>query len=152
MLKRREMLGRSATVAGLMAAAGFWPALARADWNQPAFEAKSMAEVIKALGGAAPAESKDITITGPDIAENGAVVPIGASTAMPGVKRVLILIEKNPSVLAAAFDVSDAVDANFSTRVKMAQSSSVYAVAMMADGKVLFAQKDIKVTLGGCGG
>jgi sulfur-oxidizing protein SoxY len=152
MLKRREMLGRSATVAGLMAAAGLWPALARADWNQPAFEAKSMAEVIKALGGAAPAESKDITITGPDIAENGAVVPIGASTAMPGVKRVLILIEKNPSVLAAAFDVSDAVDANFSTRVKMAQSSSVYAVAMMADGKVLFAQKDIKVTLGGCGG
>ena len=152
MLKRREMLARSATVAGLMAAAGLWPALARAEWNQPAFEAKNLVDAIKALGGAAPVESKDITVTGPDIAENGAVVPIGASTALPGVKRMLILIEKNPSVLAAAFDVSDAVDANFSTRVKMAQSSSVYAVAMMADGKVLFAQKDIKVTLGGCGG
>jgi sulfur-oxidizing protein SoxY len=152
MLKRREMLARSATVAGLMAAAGLWPALARAEWNQPAFEAKNLADAVKALGGAAPAESKEITVTGPDIAENGAVVPIGASTALPGVKRLLILIEKNPSVLAAAFDVSDAVDANFSTRVKMAQSSSVYAVAMMADGKVLYAQKDIKVTLGGCGG
>jgi len=152
MLKRREMLARSATVAGLMASAGLWPALARADWNQPAFEAKSVADAIKAIGGSPPTESKDVTITGPDIAENGAVVPIGAATALPGVKRMLILIEKNPSVLAAAFDVSDAVEANFSTRVKMAQSSNVYAVAMMADGKVLFAQKEIKVTLGGCGG
>ena len=61
-------------------------------------------------------------------------------------------MEKNPAVLSALFDVSDAIEANFSTRVKMAQSSNVYAVAMMGDGKVLFAQKDIKVTLGGCGG
>ena len=152
MLKRREMLARSATLAGLMASAGLWPGLARAEWNQPAFDAKSMADVLKALGGAAPTESKDVTLTGPDIAENGAVVPVGASTALPGVKRMLILIEKNPSVLAAAFDVGEAVDANFSTRVKMAQSSNVYAVAMMADGKVLYAQKEIKVTLGGCGG
>lgn len=152
MLKRREMLARSATLAGLMASAGLWPALARAEWNQPAFDAKSMADALKALGGAAPTESKDVTLTGPDIAENGAVVPVGASTALPGVKRMLILIEKNPSVLAAAFDVGEAVDANFSTRVKMAQSSNVYAVAMMADGKVLYAQKEIKVTLGGCGG
>jgi sulfur-oxidizing protein SoxY len=152
MLKRREMLARSATLAGLMASAGLWPALARAEWNQPAFDAKSLADALKALGGAAPTESKDVTLTGPDIAENGAVVPVGASTALPGVKRMLILIEKNPSVLAAAFDVGEAVDANFSTRVKMAQSSNVYAVAMMADGKVLYAQKEIKVTLGGCGG
>lgn len=152
MLNRREMLAKSATVAGLMAAAGLWPAVARAEWNQPAFDAKSMADAIKALGGAAPVESKDVSITGPDIAENGAVVPVGVSTALPGVKRLLILIEKNPSVLAAAFDVSEAVDPNFSTRVKMGQSSNVYAVAMMADGKVLYAQKEIKVTLGGCGG
>jgi sulfur-oxidizing protein SoxY len=80
------------------------------------------------------------------------VVPIGVSTALPGVKRLLVLVEKNPSVLSAMFDVSDAVDANFSTRVKMGQSSNVYAVAMMGDGKVLFAQKEVKVTLGGCGG
>jgi sulfur-oxidizing protein SoxY len=65
---------------------------------------------------------------------------------------MMILVEKNPSVLAAAFDVTDAVDASFNTRVKMGQSSNVYAVAMMGDGRVLFAGKEIKVTLGGCGG
>jgi len=152
MLNRREMLARSATVAGLMAAAGLLPTSAMAAWNQGAFEAKSLADVMKALGAAAPVESKDVTITGPDIAENGAVVPVGASSALPGVKRLLILIEKNPALLAAAFDVSDAVDAAFTTRVKMNQSSNVMAVAVMGDGKVLFAQKEIKVTLGGCGG
>jgi len=65
---------------------------------------------------------------------------------------MMILVEKNPSVLAAAFNVSDSVEPNFSTRVKMGQSSNVLAVAMMADGRVLFNQKEIKVTLGGCGG
>lgn len=152
MLNRREMLARSATVAGLMAAAGLLPTAAMAAWNQAAFEAKSLAEVMKALGAAAPTESKDVTITGPDIAENGAVVPVGASSSLPGVKRLLILIEKNPALLAAAFDVSDAVEPAFTTRVKMNQSSNVMAVALMADGKVLFAQKEVKVTLGGCGG
>jgi sulfur-oxidizing protein SoxY len=93
-----------------------------------------------------------VTITGPDIAENGAVVPVGAASALPGVKRLLLLVEKNPSMLAALFDVTDAIEANISTRVKMGQSSDVYAVAMMNDGKVLFARKEIKVTLGGCGG
>jgi sulfur-oxidizing protein SoxY len=68
------------------------------------------------------------------------------------VKRLLLLVEKNPSALAAVFDVSDAVDANVNTRVKMGQSSNVFAVALMGDGKVLFAAKEIKVTLGGCGG
>jgi sulfur-oxidizing protein SoxY len=152
MQTRRHMLAHSATVAGLMAAAGLLPASAMAAWNGGAFEAKNMADLMKALGGSAPAESKDVTVTGPDIAENGAVVPVGASTSLPGVKRLLILIEKNPSMLAASFDVTDAVDANVATRVKMGQSSDVFAVAMMNDGKVLFAKKEVKVTLGGCGG
>ena len=107
---------------------------------------------MKALGGSAPAESKDVAVTGPDIAENGAVVPVGASTTLPGVKRLLLLVEKNPSMLAAIFDVTDAIEPNISTRVKMGQSSDVYAVAMMDDGKALFAKKEIKVTFGGCGG
>ncbi len=149
---RREMLTHSATVAGLLATAGLLPETAQAAWSQAAFEAKSMADAVKALGGGAPAQSKDVTVTGPDIAENGAVVPVGCASAAAGVKRLLLLVEKNPSALAAVFDVSDAVEANFSTRVKMGQSSNVYAVAMMADGKVLYAAKEIKVTLGGCGG
>jgi sulfur-oxidizing protein SoxY len=146
------MLATSAKVAGLLAAAGLLPATAQAAWSQAAFEAKSMADCVKALGGGAPAESKDVTITGPDIAENGAVVPVGVATSAAGAKRLLLLVEKNPNVLAAVFDVGDSVDPSFKTRVKMGQSSNVYAVAMMGDGKVLFAGKEIKVTLGGCGG
>ena len=150
---RREMLTRSAQVAGMLAALGMLPGFAQAaGYNTAAFDAKTMADLMKALGGAAPAESKDVTITGPDIAENGAVVPVGAATSLPGVKRLLLLVEKNPALLSAMFDVSDAVEPNFSTRVKMGQSSNVFAVAMMADGKVLYAAKEIKVTLGGCGG
>ena len=152
MMNRRALLTHSAKVAALLAGAGLLPQAAQAAYNAAAFEAKSMAELVKALGASAPVESKDVTITGPDIAENGAVVPVGVSTALPGVKRLMVLVEKNPSVLSAMFDVSDAVDASFSTRVKMGQSSNVYAVALMGDGKLLFAQKEVKVTLGGCGG
>ena len=152
MLNRRAMLTRSAQVAALLATAGLLPRAAHAAYDAAAFEAKSMAELMKALGTSAPVESKDVTITGPDIAENGAVVPVGVATTLPGVKKLLVLVEKNPSVLSAMFDVSDAVDASFSTRVKMGQSSNVYAVALMGDGKLLFAQKEVKVTLGGCGG
>ena len=155
MQTRRQMLSRSASLAGMLATLGLMPGLAGAQaagYNAAAFDAKTMAELMKSLGAGAPVESKDVTITGPDIAENGAVVPVGASTALPGVKRMLLLVEKNPSLMSAVFDVTDAVDANFSTRVKMGQSSNVFAVAMMADGKVLFAAKEVKVTLGGCGG
>ncbi len=152
---RREMLSRSATLASLLAGVGMLPGLAQAQaagYSTAAFEAKNMAELMKALGAGAPTESKDVTVTGPDIAENGAVVPIGAATSLPGVKRMLMLVEKNPSVLSAIFEVTDAVEANFATRVKMGQSSNVYAVAMMNDGRVLYAVKEVKVTLGGCGG
>lgn len=152
MMKRRELLTHSAKVAALLGTAGLLPQAAQATWNAAAFDAKNMAELVKALGGSAPVESKDITITGPDIAENGAVVPLGVSTGLPGARKLMLLVEKNPNVLSAMFDVSDAIDANFSTRVKMGQSSDVYAVALMGDGKVLFAKKEVKVTLGGCGG
>ena len=95
---------------------------------------------------------KDVTITGPDIAENGAVVPVGCATTLAGAKKLMILVEKNPNMLCALFDLTDGVEPNFTTRVKMGQSSDVYAVAITADNKVLFARKEIKVTLGGCGG
>ena len=152
MMNRRDLLAHSAKLAALMAGAGLLPQMAHAAYNAAAFEVKTMAELAKLLGGSAPTESKDVTVTGPDIAENGAVVPIAVSTTLAGVKRLLVLVEKNPSVLSAMFYVSDSVDANFSTRVKMGQSSNVYAVALMGDGKMLFAQKEVKVTLGGCGG
>ena len=148
---RRESLKHSAIVAGLLASSGMFPGYAFA-YNKGAFDAKNVADAVKAFGGGAPAESKDVTITGPDIAENGAVVPIGAATTLTGVKHMLILVEKNPSALVAKFDVTDAVEDNFSTRAKMGQSSDVYAVVITNDGKALFAKKEVKVTLGGCGG
>ncbi len=152
---RRDAISHSAKVAAMLASIGLLPAAALAQgsaYNTAAFEAKNMADLVKALGGSTPVESKDVTVTGPDIAENGAVVPVGASTTLPGVKRLLLLVEKNPSMLTAMFDINDAIEPNVSTRVKMGQSSNVYAVAVMADGKMLFAQKEVKVTLGGCGG
>jgi len=152
MLNRRQALIHSARVAAMLAGAGLLPAAAQAAFDAKAFEAKTMAELMSALGGGTPAESKDVTITAPDIAENGAVVPVGASTTLPGAKRLMVLVEKNPAMLTAMFDVTDSVEPNFATRVKMGQSSNVYAVAMMNDGKVLYAVKEVKVTLGGCGG
>ena len=152
MQTRRDMLARSAAAAALIAGAGVLPAHAQAVWNKAAFESKSIDDVIKALGLARPVESADITFTAPDIAENGAVVPIAASTALPGVKRIAFLVEKNPTTLAGVFEFSDAVEASVATRIKMGQTSNVLAVAIMGDGKVLFAQKEVKVTLGGCGG
>lgn len=152
---RREVLGASAKVASLMLASGMFSHMAFASGpaaGKGAFDAKSLADVAKSLGYGAPTESKDVTITAPDIAENGAVVPLGAATTLAGVKQMLLLVEKNPSALAALFNVSPEVEANFSTRVKMGQSSNVFAVAITNDNKVLFAQKEVKVTLGGCGG
>jgi len=151
-MNRRDVLSHSLKVAAMLATAGLLPQRALAAYNAAAFDQKGLADVVKALGGSAPAESKDVTLTGPDIAENGAVVPVACACTLPGLKRLALLVEKNPNTLAAVFDINDAIEPAFSTRVKMAQSSNVYAVAMFADGKVLYAQKDIKVTLGGCGG
>jgi sulfur-oxidizing protein SoxY len=150
MSNRRDALKQGAVLAGLLTAAGY-PQYALA-FNKNAFEAKTVQEAIKAAGGGALSESKDVTLTGPDIAENGAVVPLGVSTNLPGVRELLILVEKNPNVLVALFKVNDAIDASFMTRAKMGQSSDVFAVAIMNDGRALFSKKEVKVTLGGCGG
>jgi sulfur-oxidizing protein SoxY len=150
-LTRRTALQHTAAVATLLAGTGLFPQYAFA-FNKAAFDAKSLADVVKALGGSAPVASKDVSLTAPDIAENGAVVPLGAASTLSGIKHLLILVEKNPSALVAIFNVTDSVDANFATRAKMGQSSDVYAVAITNDGKALFAKKEVKVTLGGCGG
>ncbi len=151
MQSRRKMIQQSAAVAALLAGAGFMPQAAWA-FNAKAFDAKTIADAVKAMGGNAPTESKDVSLTAPDIAENGAVVPLAVATTLAGVKQLLLLVEKNPSTLIAAFNVTDAVEANFGARAKMGQSSDVYAVAIMNDGRALFAKKEVKVTLGGCGG
>jgi sulfur-oxidizing protein SoxY len=151
MQTRRNALKKSAVVAGLLASTGLFPQLAFA-FNKNAFDAKSVQDTLKALGVGALVESKDVSINAPDIAENGSVVPVGVATTLAGVKSMLIMVEKNPATLTALFNVTDSVEAAFSARVKMGQSSDVYAVAVMNDGKVLYTKKEVKVTLGGCGG
>ena len=153
---RRDVLkkGGGMTMLALLAAAGWLKpeAVWAQSWNKNAFDAKTMDETMKALGGGAPAQSKDIAfVSTPDIAENGAVVPVGVSSAIPKTESIAILIEKNPSMLAASFDIPAGTDPSISTRVKMGQSSNVYAL-VKADGKYYVASKEIKVTLGGCGG
>ena len=154
--KRREVLktGGGITLLSLVAAAGWLQAgeAQAADWNKAAFETKTMDETMKALGSGAPAQSKDIAfVSTPDIAENGAVVPVGVTSTIPKTESIAILIEKNPNMLAASFDIPPGTDPSISTRVKMGQSSNVYAL-VKADGKYFVASKEIKVTLGGCGG
>jgi sulfur-oxidizing protein SoxY len=151
MQNRRETLKQSLAVAGLLGATGLFPQYALA-YTKAAFDAKTIADALKAYGASAPVESKDVTLTAPDIAENGAVVPLAASTTLAGVKSILLLVEKNPNALSAKFDISDAIEPNVATRVKMGQTSDVYAVAITADGKAHYAKKEVKVTLGGCGG
>jgi len=151
MQSRRDVIKRSLAVAGLLVSAGMLAELAQA-FEKSAFDAKTLPEVFKALGLPMPVESKDVGLTAPDIAENGAVVPMTVQTSLPGVKKMLLLVEKNPAPLIAQFNVNPSVEANFQTRAKMGQSCDVYAVAVMADGKALFAKKEVKVTLGGCGG
>ena len=151
MQTRREVLKRSGMVAALLLGAGLLPGAALA-YQKNAFEAKSMEDAFKALGLPMPVESAEVTLTAPDIAENGALVPMTMASSLSGVKKMLLLVEKNPSPLIAQFMVNPAVDIQYQTRAKMGESCNVYAVAVMQDGKTFFARKEVKVTLGGCGG
>jgi sulfur-oxidizing protein SoxY len=136
----------AAAVAGLLVPVRAWSA----NWNKAGFESKALAEVLKALGAADPVESRDIVITAPDIAENGAVVPVAVASRIPNTQQISIVAEKNPFPLAATFDVSNGGDGYVSTRIKMGQTSDVWAV-VKADGKFFAAKKEIKITVGGCG-
>ena len=147
---RRQVLGHAAALAGLLAGTGLFPRLARA-YSDQAFGAKTVQDALGALGGGALAESADVTLSGPDIAENGALVAFGLATTLPGARQLLLLVEKNPVPLVALFHVSPAVEPAFSLRAKLAQSSAVYAVAVMDDGRALYARREVRVTLGSCG-
>jgi sulfur-oxidizing protein SoxY len=126
--------------------------LAAEGWNAAAFDAHSLDETIKALGGGTTTQTIGVTFfQTPDIAENGAVVPIGVTSSIPKTESIAILVEKNPNMLAAVFDLPPGTEPSLATRVKMAQTSNVYAL-VKADGRFYVASKEIKVTLGGCGG
>jgi sulfur-oxidizing protein SoxY len=132
--------------AGLLAAG---QALAAA-WNKAGFEAKTTADALKNVGATGMIESKDITITAPDIAENGAVVPIAVTSKIPNTQSISILAEKNPFPLTSTHDVANGGEGYVSIRLKIGETSNVRAV-VKADGKFYTAVKEIKITIGGCG-
>lgn len=152
---RRRVLKGTAGVAvmGLVAGAGLLqPGAARAQaWNEAAFKTKNVNDTVKAMGGTGATESKDIVINSPDIAENGAVVPFTISSRLPKTETIALLVEKNPNSLAATFDIPAGTEAGVTTRVKMGQTSNVTAL-VKADGKFYYTTKEVKVTIGGCGG
>ena len=158
-MERRDFLARTSGVAAVAVAAGSGLPAAHAQtttnapgWNKAAFDSKSLADAAKAMGATSPpTESKDLMLRAPEIAENGNVVRIGALSNIAGTTQIAFVVEKNPSALAANFDIIAGTDANVETNIKMGQSSNVYALAKAGD-KYFYAVKEVKVTLGGCGG
>ncbi len=147
--QRRSLLKYSA-VFGLMASAGLISVAQAQEWNKAAFEGKSLDDVFKILGAGSPEKSGAVTLNATDIAENGAVVPVGITTTLKA-EQMAILVEKNPSALAAQFFIPAGTESFVTTRIKMGQTSNVYAL-VKADGKWSMSVKEVKVTLGGCGG
>lgn len=146
--KRRGLLG---VLAGALVAGLLKPVLALAAWNKEAFGAKSAADALKGLGAASPEPSKDIVIEAPEIAENGAVVPVEITSNIPGTTHIAVVIEKNPFPLAARFEFKEGALPFVKLNAKMGETSDVRVVAS-AGGRHYSAAKEIKVTIGGCGG
>lgn len=144
-----KLFAASATLAaaGLLGARTAFAAV----WNKVGFESKTGADALKSLGVANAAASKDIQITAPEIAENGAQVPVTVLSRIPNTQSISIVIDKNPFPLNSTFEFSNGADSYISTRVKMGQTSSIMAL-VKADGKFFTASKEVKVTIGGCGG
>jgi len=152
--RRRVLKGASAAgaVFAAVAAGALKPsdALAAA-WNKGAFDAKSTIDALKALKMDSATDSKDIVIRAPDIAENGAVVPIDITSNIPGTQSISLFVEKNPFPYVGTFEVGQGSVPYVHVRVKIGQSSPV-RVVVAAGGKFYQTAKEVKVTIGGCGG
>jgi sulfur-oxidizing protein SoxY len=155
-MKRRSFLkGTLATgVAAVAVNAGLLtPSTVLADWNAKAFGAKSIDDALNAAyGSASAADSADIKLKAPAIAENGAVTPITVdATGLSGVESISIIASKNPMPLVCEYTFGAAATGYVSTRIKMGETQNVIAIAKVG-GKLLKAQQEVKVTIGGCGG
>jgi sulfur-oxidizing protein SoxY len=154
-IKRRIFMKGSLAASAIGVAVGtglLRPRVVLAAWPKTAFEAKTIQDALNGLVGSdQTAESKDITIKAPDIAENGAVVPITISSSLADVTSISVLVEKNAVPLSATYDLPAGTEAYISNRIKMGKTSDVVAV-VKAGGKLYSAKKSVKVTIGGCGG
>jgi sulfur-oxidizing protein SoxY len=151
---RRNVL-KGAGVAGAVTvavAAGLLkPGAVYAAWNKAGFEAKDLGGALGSIGGAGATASGDITVKAPDIAENGAVVPVEVTSAIAGTSGIAIIGEKNGFPLIADFKLMNGAEGFVSTRIKLGTTSNVVAI-VSAGGKTYKAHKEVKVTIGGCGG
>ena len=152
---RRKLLAAIGAAAPLLLAAGAGllksgGAMA-AVWNKTGFEAKATAGALSALGVTGAQPSKDILLAAPDIAENGAQVPVTVTSKIANTQSISIVIDKNPFPLSSTFEFTNGADSYVSTKLKMGQTSNIIAV-VKADGKFFTATKEVKVTIGGCGG
>lgn len=147
-MHRRKFIQSAA--AGGAAVLGLFPHVAPAEWSRAVFEAKTVEDALNALlAQSETRESDAISIDVPDIAENGAVVPIQITTSLPGVESIALIAEKNPVPLVAAFKFGDNGATHVSIRIKMSTTSNVVAV-VESEGKLYKAVQKIKVTTGGC--
>ena len=153
-MQRRAFIQHgSGSALALAATAGTWLPAQAADapgWNRAAFSAKSLADVVKALGGGTATESKDVVfLQAPEIAENGSSVRFAAQSNVPGTTQIAFVVEKNPFALAALFVIPAGTDPQITTHLKLGQSSNVYALVRAGD-RFVYAVKNVTVTLGGC--
>ncbi len=150
-MKRRSFVKTALAGGAVVVGASLLPRLALAEWPKAAFEAKEVDAALKALGAEGATESADIVVKAPDIAENGAVVPIQINTTLANVESIALIAEKNPIPLIANFKFAENGAGYVSTRIKMGATSNVMAL-VKAGGKYYSAKKEVKVTVGGCGG
>jgi len=121
------------------------------EWPANAFSKKNQVDAIEALYGKKAESSDKISLDVPEIAENGAVVPVSISATLPNVTSIAILIAKNPFTLASVYKIPPGTQPSVSSRLKMAETSAVIAL-VESNGKLFSTSKSVKVTLGGCGG
>jgi sulfur-oxidizing protein SoxY len=153
-LRRALVKGSGAAMAlAVAAAAGLIRSgqVLAAEWNKAGFDSKSAEDALKSIGATNATKSDDILIKAPDIAENGAVVPIEVSSKIPNTQSISLVADKNPFPLIASFTLPSGTEPYVSVRIKMGQTSNLRAL-VNAGGKYYVAMKEIKVTIGGCGG
>jgi len=146
-VRRLLLQGAGVLVAGLVTPLA---ALA-ATWNKQAFGAKTSAEALKGIGAAELSPSNQVSMDVPEIAENGAVVPVEITSRVPGTTSIAVVIDKNPFPLTSRFDFMEGALPYVKLNVKMGQSSNIRVIAE-AGGKHYVAMREVKVTIGGCGG
>jgi sulfur-oxidizing protein SoxY len=146
---RREVLARGAALAALAFTGMATGRGALAAEEDLAFNAVSMQDALRALGGI-PAVGSQIVLSAPDVAEDGAVVPVAVECSLPDVREIFIVVEANPNPLCVRFTIPEGTEPFVSTRIRMAESSSIYAV-VRAGGKLYSASRSTAVTVGGCG-